>query len=93
MVSSQTIRVDGMGDTNFGVELCSLTGCMEYEYNQTMQYNTTEDYILKITPVNVDSADKLTGYIIGDNFYRNIILFMLFLAVIVMFMMVLGNAY
>ena len=89
--TAQNIKVDGLGDSNFGLELCDVNDCVEYKGNATLNINQTQDYILKIKPISADTSGELTSYFLNNNFYVNIILLMVFIAFILLLAMVVGN--
>ena len=91
MANAQTLTIDGMGDRNFGVEICDTTQCIEYNQSQQIPINTTYDYIVKIKPVSTDTTSELSTYFLGDNVYVNIILLMVFIAFLIMLVTIIGD--
>jgi len=92
-VQAQNITVDGMGDTNYDLELCYAYNrtCIDHDHNETIDLNEDYDYILKIKPVNINDTKALVGYTLDETFSMNLLLFMIFLFFVLAVVWVISN--
>lgn len=84
------VDIKSVNNENYGIELCiaSANTCIYFNSNESIPLNISDDYIIKIVPINISSTSDLRKYIINRTFMLNIITVVFFIFIVLMLLKV-----
>ena len=73
------VQVKATGHENFGLYLCDAASneCDYYNNSAFLPLNITKDYIIKVSPVQIQSSLQLSNYFTSYSVWLNIVLVVL----------------